>query len=89
MPLARELFVLLDIGRVTLVHGDFHHQNILDAGDRYVAIDPQPFLGEPEFDVPPWLGTRSQSGSESTCSSAASPPSLRRGWTRSGCGSGL
>ena len=37
------------------MHGDFHHQNILDAGDRYVAIDPQPFLGEPEFDVPPWL----------------------------------
>ena len=54
-PLARELFASLDIGRVTLVHGDFHHQNILDAGDRYVAIDPQPFLGEPEFDVPPWL----------------------------------
>ena len=54
-PLARELFASLDIGRATLVHGDFHHQNILDAGGRYVAIDPQPFLGEPEFDVPPWL----------------------------------
>src|SRR4029453_3381630 len=54
-PLARELFASLDIGRAKLVHGDFHHQNILDAGDRYVAIDPQPFLGEPEFDVPPWL----------------------------------
>jgi streptomycin 6-kinase len=54
-PLARELFASLDVGRTTLVHGDFHHQNILDAGDRYVAIDPQPFLGEPEFDVPPWL----------------------------------
>jgi streptomycin 6-kinase len=54
-PLARELFASLDVGRATLVHGDFHHQNILDAGDRYVAIDPQPFLGEPEFDVPPWL----------------------------------
>jgi streptomycin 6-kinase len=54
-PLARELFVSLDVGRKTLVHGDFHHQNILDAGGRYVAIDPQPFLGEPEFDVPSFL----------------------------------
>ncbi len=54
-PLARGLFASLEVGRTTLVHGDFHHQNILDAGGRYVAIDPQPFLGEPEFDVPPWL----------------------------------
>ncbi len=54
-PLARELFASLDVGRTTLVHGDFHHQNILDAGERHVAIDPQPFLGEPEYDVPPFL----------------------------------
>ena len=53
--LARELFASLDVGRTTLVHGDFHHQNILDADGRYVAIDPQPFLGEPEFDVPSFL----------------------------------
>ena len=54
-PLARELFASLDVGRTTLVHGDFHHHNILDAGRRHVAIDPQPFLGEPEFDVPTFL----------------------------------
>ena len=54
-PLARELFASLDIGRTTLVHGDFHHQNVLAAGNRHVAIDPQPFLGEPEFDVPSFL----------------------------------
>lgn len=54
-PLARRLFASLDVGRATLVHGDFHHHNILDAGDRHLAIDPQPFLGEPEFDVPPFL----------------------------------
>ena len=52
---ARELLASLDVGRATLVHGDFHHQNILDAGGRHVAIDPQPFLGEPEFDVPSFL----------------------------------
>jgi len=54
-PLARELVESLEVGRTTLVHGDFHHQNILDAGGRHLAIDPQPFLGEPEFDVPPYL----------------------------------
>jgi streptomycin 6-kinase len=54
-PLARELFASLDVGRTTLVHGDFHHHNILDARDRHVAIDPQPFLAEPEFDVPTFL----------------------------------
>ncbi|MDF2751167.1 MAG: aminoglycoside resistance protein, partial [Gaiellaceae bacterium] len=43
------------VGRDTLVHGDFHHHNILAAGGRRVAIDPQPFLGEPEFDVPSFL----------------------------------
>ena len=28
-PLARELYASLDVGRTTLVHGDFHHHNIL------------------------------------------------------------
>jgi streptomycin 6-kinase len=54
-PLARSLYESLDVGRSTLVHGDFHHHNILDAGERYVAIDPKPMLGEPEFDVPSFL----------------------------------
>ena len=52
---ARELLATLEVGRDTLVHGDFHHHNILAAGGRRVAIDPQPFLGEPEFDVPSFL----------------------------------
>jgi streptomycin 6-kinase len=55
VPLARELYATLDVGRATLVHGDFHHHNVLDAGGRYVAIDPKPMLGEPEFDVPSFL----------------------------------
>ncbi len=53
--LARKLYASLEIGRSTLVHGDFHHHNILDAGGRYVAIDPKPMLGEPEYDVPSFL----------------------------------
>jgi streptomycin 6-kinase len=52
---ARELYAGLEVGRSTLVHGDFHHHNILDAGGRHVAIDPKPMLGEPEFDVPSFL----------------------------------
>jgi streptomycin 6-kinase len=56
VPLARELLAALaPIGRGTLVHGDFHHHNILDAGGRYLAIDSKAMLGEPEFDVPAFL----------------------------------
>lgn len=56
MEVAREIYPTLEIGRNTLVHGDLHHHNILDAGDgRYVAIDPKPMRGDPEFDVAPFL----------------------------------
>jgi streptomycin 6-kinase len=57
LPLARELYESLEVGRSTLVHGDFHHHNILDAGPcrGHLAIDPKPMLGEPEFDVPSFL----------------------------------
>ncbi|MDQ3992539.1 MAG: phosphotransferase [Actinomycetota bacterium] len=55
MPLARELYATLDVGRETLVHGDFHHQNLLRSERGYLAIDPKPMLGEPEYDVPSFL----------------------------------
>jgi streptomycin 6-kinase len=55
IPPARELYAALDIGRATLVHGDFHHHNVLAAGGRYLAIDPKPMLGEPEYDIPSFL----------------------------------
>jgi streptomycin 6-kinase len=55
VPLARELFDGLEVGRSTLIHGDFHHHNILRHGDRYVAIDSKAMLGEPEYDVPSFL----------------------------------
>ena len=54
-PIARRLYDSLDVGRATLVHGDFHHHNVLASGSRYVAIDPKPMLGEPEFDVASFL----------------------------------
>ncbi|WP_410565998.1 aminoglycoside phosphotransferase family protein [Amycolatopsis sp. cmx-4-61] len=39
-------------GPVTLVHGDLHPANVLDAGARgAVAIDPRPALGDPSLDA--------------------------------------
>jgi streptomycin 6-kinase len=55
MPLARELYATLEPSRSWLVHGDFHHHNILRHRDRFVAIDPKPYLADREYDVPSWL----------------------------------
>jgi streptomycin 6-kinase len=52
---ARELYATLDVSRDTLVHGDFHHHNVLRSQRGWLAIDPKPMLGEPEYDVPPFL----------------------------------
>jgi streptomycin 6-kinase len=54
-PLARRLFEEIHGGGGWLVHGDFHHHNILLSGDRYVAIDPKPYLADREYDVPSYL----------------------------------
>jgi len=55
VPLARELYATLEPGRATLVHGDFHHHNLLLSERGHLAIDPKPMLGEPEYDVPSFL----------------------------------
>jgi streptomycin 6-kinase len=55
LPLARELYASLEVGRTTLVHGDFHHHNILRSARGPLAIDPKPMLGEPEYDIPSFL----------------------------------
>lgn len=52
---ARRALDALGSRTTTVVHGDFHHHNVLRHGDRYVAIDPKAAIGEPEFDVPPFL----------------------------------
>ena len=54
-PLARELWASFEPRAEWLVHGDFHHHNILRHGDGYVAIDPKPYLSEREYDVPSFL----------------------------------
>jgi streptomycin 6-kinase len=52
---ARELLAKLEPSADWLVHGDFHHHNILRHGDRFVAIDPKPYLADREYDVPSFL----------------------------------
>jgi streptomycin 6-kinase len=47
--LAREL--LAEDGPSVVLHGDVHHGNVLDLGDRWVAIDPKGLVGHPAFDV--------------------------------------
>jgi streptomycin 6-kinase len=54
-PYARELWESFEPGHDWLVHGDFHHHNILRHGDRHVAIDPKPYLSDREYDVFSWL----------------------------------
>lgn len=55
IPLARSLFGEVGGGADWLVHGDFHHHNILRAGERFLAIDPKPYLADREYDVPSFL----------------------------------
>ena len=83
--LALELYAELDVGRSTLVHGDFHHQNILARGDGWAAIDPKPMLGESEYDVPRSFGTRCHAASGSTTWRAASRPSPQSDSMRGEC----
>ncbi len=55
VPLARELLAELAPTDDWVVHGDYHHHNILRHGTRFVAIDPKPYLADREYDVPPFL----------------------------------
>jgi streptomycin 6-kinase len=55
VPLARQLLAEIDPTADWVVHGDLHHHNLLRHGDRYVAIDPKPYLADREYDVPSFL----------------------------------
>jgi streptomycin 6-kinase len=52
---AKEIYATMHPSDATLVHGDFHHHNLLSHGGAWVVIDPKPMVGEPEFDVPTFL----------------------------------
>lgn len=38
-----------------LLHGDLHHDNIISSGDSWLAIDPQGFIGDPNYDTGPFM----------------------------------
>jgi streptomycin 6-kinase len=38
-----------------LLHGDFHHDNILGNDGEYIIIDPKGVIGDPVFDVPRFI----------------------------------
>ena len=52
---AKEIYATMSPADTTLVHGDFHHHNLLSHDGGWVVIDPKPMVGEPEFDVPTFL----------------------------------
>jgi len=55
VPLARELLREVQTAPQWLVHGDFHHHNILRRANEYVAIDPKPYVADREYDIPSFL----------------------------------
>ncbi len=48
---AKALYATLRPRADVLVHGDLHHHNLLRHGERWIAIDPKPIIGEREYDV--------------------------------------
>ena len=44
------MWATLEPGADWVTHGDFHHHNILRHGERFVAIDPKPYLADREYD---------------------------------------
>ena len=80
---AEELLAGMKLRHDVLVHGDFHHHNILASARGYLAIDPQPFLGEPEYDVVPFLWNPLPIGLRPKLFEAP-PGRIRGGWTGRG-----
>jgi streptomycin 6-kinase len=52
---AKEIYASMHPSDATLIHGDFHHHNLLRHRDGWIVIDPKPMVGDPEFDVPTFL----------------------------------
>lgn len=42
-----------------LLHGDFHHWNVLAAGrEPWLALDPKGLVGDPGYEIGPWIANR-------------------------------
>jgi streptomycin 6-kinase len=64
VPAARRAYATMTPRSDTVLHADLHHHNILLRGTQWVVIDPKPMVGEPEYDIPPFLWN--PTGSSST-----------------------
>jgi streptomycin 6-kinase len=51
IPWARELYAELGRREDTLIHGDFHHHNLLRHGVGWAAIDSKAMRAEPEYEL--------------------------------------
>ncbi|MGW4486304.1 phosphotransferase [Amycolatopsis sp. NPDC004368] len=74
---------LATTGPVTLVHGDLHPGNVLDAGPvrGIVAIDPRPCLGDPALDAVDWAFLPMSAGGSLEDGLALLPdPARTRAW---------
>ena len=60
---AEELLAGMELRHDVLVHGDFHHHNILASARGHLAIDPSPSSASPSTTSYPSSGTRSRSAS--------------------------
>lgn len=54
VTLGRDL-VVQPADRLVLLHGDLHHDNVLSSGAGWVCIDPKGVIGEPAWEVGPYL----------------------------------
>ena len=61
-----------------LLHGDFHAENILAAGDSWVAIDPKPLVGDAAYEPSQWIGNVCRDAMRSADPVAAVVPVVRR-----------
>ena len=59
VPVARRMYESMDPRLDRLAHTDLHHYNLLRRGDEWIAIDPKPYIGEPEFDIISFLANPS------------------------------
>jgi len=93
--LARDL--LAEPGPEVALHGDVHHGNVLDLGDRWAAIDPKGLVGDPAFDVAnvfcnPTAATaaaRAEARVERIAAATALPPEVLAAWVVAWCGLSL
>jgi streptomycin 6-kinase len=59
ISLGRDL-VSDDASTGTLIHADLHYENVMAAGDGWLAIDPKPVSGDPHYEPAPMLWNRAE-----------------------------